>query len=387
MSSEGEGKTRLGGRFSDAAQEATRRKAAAVDDLVIANFQTKHMDPSIRSWKEAHPVLDAMSCDRQIWLGTRSDFADFPFPDGRGQEITVLKGKDAYNFMLLLLTGLRSKNDAETNIKGQVLAAWKNFEKDHPAKARELNMAMDMLNADSRNVASQITVGIQPTCEALIAKNLAGIKKGDQILIVGSLNRHGEVSEFTMDIARKALSQASRVRSIKVAHPDPKVAEKIQKELQKLAHELRTGVNVKIRPWANVTESQEGKLGPFNKTYPPLIESRNAVFWDIPMDSMPEQEEIIREAWRNRVRRDNSFVHVRGDPQNRGMSNEAWANAHLQGYVSPETIREKRSTIFSQNKLLEGIAKKVIDLITDQRAQGENVSLPKVREYLRLTAQ
>jgi hypothetical protein len=349
-------------------------KARAVGDLVVVNFRSKHLSEDIKSWKDRTPVVDIMSCDRQVWLGTKEDFKDFPLPEDNRQEISVYHGIDAYKFLLTLASGMNSVKAGETNINGQIYDGWERFKTEQPSKAKFLDTVMQMVRADARLILDGPAKGIESPDHALVAKNLSGMKRGQKVLIIGSLNRHGQLSEYTEQIARRVMLEFNKCQSIKVMHPDSVTAVKLQIELQKVSNHLKTGINVKARPFEEVTEILEGRP---NR----LFETRDQVYIDMPMGSYPEAEKVIIEAWQGRENKTNYMTHLRGAPELRGASNDLWRNARLDNYVSPEDIKARKDFLHENNEVMKAKALGLIEFISQHRAAGQNMSRSVLRNF------
>lgn len=162
-------------------------------------------NPALAAWN-AYDTVFLSSCSRKLWFGTPETLAAFPRSiDGDKQK--QYNGKDAYNFLLRLKAGLESGKLGETNIEGQFTEACDAFA-DRPDAWKKIIPAMQKMQADVRYIRTTYIDHLQKGTIRSAAKNLADIRKGDTVLIIGKAGRNGSVSQVTVDMACESASAA-----------------------------------------------------------------------------------------------------------------------------------------------------------------------------------
>lgn len=321
-----------------------------VDKLVVLNFRTKKAPSYLIEWCKNAPVAMAESCDRQVWFGTRNTFGDCPVNIHRyGSE-----GEEAYLFMLRLMTGLDSKNPGEPNITGQVKKGWQQFEKSYPDEAKKLGRVWQNLLADNKRIRAGFCNRLKTHRHEVAARYLSGQKAGEHALLAGSLGRGDNMARFTESMARTLANKRSAcVTRITVTNPDPETTAKLFEGLEYLKSRKLIACEIGKADFREIEKS---------------LEEADRAFIDIPMDSDPQNEQKIINAWNNRTRSDNTITHLRGNPQNRGLSGPLWQNAGLENYISPEDIRSEMARIAINNKSVIQEAEIACKLRTQYRA-------------------
>lgn len=338
-----------------------REKPAGIEDLTVVNFRTKLMSAAICAWKEATPVAMAESCARQIWFGEKSDFVNFPrpqtpkgaIPTGAQPQFELYEGREAYEFLLKLVTGLDSVREGETNIAGQFYPGWTNYQQQYPHKAQRLETVIQYLRADSGLIRSEIVSGIKPKRHELAARTLSRQEAGDHALVIGSLNDNNVLSNFTDGIVKVlANNRPGRVSQITVTHPDHAVTGEL---LHQVAMLNKNGFLKAHITAVDFTELQDA------------FESCDCAFIDLPMRALPDADVTIVDAWNRHAHPTNTLTHLRGDPANRALSSAEWASAGLKNYISPEDIRTEMTRIGENNLRLRNKALEVITFCADLR--------------------
>lgn len=149
----------------------------SVADLCVVHFRSRYLTDEIKAWREERPVPFAESCDRQVWYGFAETFSDFPAlpdPSIKNPTIHLLKGKDAYAFLLKLVIGFDSKKLGESNIKRQFLEGLELFQKEYTEFARSFGLFADDIKADTRLIQNEICTGFKHQRYELCAKDLSG---------------------------------------------------------------------------------------------------------------------------------------------------------------------------------------------------------------------
>lgn len=343
------------------------RQAIHLHELAIANFRTILLTAAeMHDWMEASDVALIESCSRQALLGFKKDFSNFPLLGHPSNHF--YQGPDAYKFLVRLACGLESARVNEDNIKGQLFDGWDAYTTDDTGKRKALDSIMQDVKADSRFVHGATLSKFQFYRHELSARDLSGQQKGDTILVVGSRNRHGELSGFTEGIVSvTGNKRGGRVSQILVTSPDTQDLSAIHDKLRAMQVKGILAADI-----ARIPFSQFGQH----------IERADRVFVDVAMGSNPVAEEQIVLAWQGRVRQDNRMVMLRGNPMANNASTGLWANAALSSYVSPEDIQaDMRARGASNNRVLEA-AKNAVEYCVSLRAKGESPSSAKVRGFV-----
>ncbi len=344
------------------------REFVPLQQLAVVNFQTKHFNEDIRAWKESADIASAMSCSRQIWFGTKNDFADFPRLDQTRTGVTYYEGAEAYKFMVRLVLGVDSKNVSEDNIKGQVFGCWDQYQTTDITKKKLLDRIMQDIKADSRYVDGAVLSGFKHQRHEIAARDLSGQQKDDTILLVGTSNRHGKLSNFTDGIARVTGNKRGNAASeIIVTHPDSQIRYCVFSHLCDMKGRGLLKANISRVPFSDFCQA---------------VEKSDRVYVDMPMGSNQQAEEHMVLAWQTRIYQGNTLTHLRGNPDNMGYSTSLWEQADLNSYTSPEMIRADMAARSVHNRKILEEADKTVAFCAQLRADGGCPSNSKVRDYV-----
>jgi hypothetical protein len=155
------------------------RLASALDTLTVSH-RPGNLDGIDEPPATESDALRIRTCQREIRIATQSQ----PLPDEAAAEI--LRGVDAYRFLLEFASGLRSAIPGETNVFGQLRDAWRAYERDRPrAVTRSLAPLMDALIRDTREIRTQFLQGIGGHSYAALTRRLLEPHRGARVLIVG----------------------------------------------------------------------------------------------------------------------------------------------------------------------------------------------------------
>lgn len=339
-----------------------------LQQLAVVNFRTQHLKADVRAWKESADVASAMSCARQVWFGTKDDFADFPRRDQSRTAVTYYEGAEAYKFMVRLVLGIDSKHVYEDNIKGQIFNCWDQYETSDAAKRKLLDRIMQDVKADSRYVDAAVLSGFKYQRHEIAARDLSGQQKNDTILLVGTSNRHGKLSNFTDGIARVTGNKRGNAASeVIVTHPNSEIRYLVYSQLCDMKDRGVLKANISRVPFSDFCQA---------------VEISDRVYVDMPMGSNPQAEEHMVLAWQTRIYQGNTLTHLRGNPDNMGFSTSLWEQANLNSYTSPEMIRADMAARSAHNRKILEEADKTVAFCTKLRAEGGCPSNSKVREYV-----
>lgn len=349
---------------------ALNKTTASINDLAVVHFRTlSTMSDAIRQWKRDKPVMVAESCARQVWMGAREDFADFPYQAHNKNAVHLIIGKDAYSFILNLITGNDSEKSGESNITGQFFDGWDAYAQSHANYAKRFTTLIQHIRADSAMIRSNVTSQIKHPRHELMARNLSGQKKGECALVIGHVREGDEVTPSVLITALfKVLgnNRKGRVNQITVAHPTLRGVVALEENLKDLKAKkfIQEDVIIQRIPFEALAKE---------------IEKHQRVYTDLPMGVFPQVDEILINTWINRADHSNSFTHLRGDPTNVGNMNAMWKNAELDSFVSPEAIRIEMTRVGQENNRLKALTVAVVNYCATMRERRDT---PNWHKYL-----
>ncbi len=330
-------------------------KDVLVADLVVIDFHSKHLTPEIQAWKENAAVPFAASCSRQIWYGTPEDFKDFPYPANK-DAVKTLNGAEAYSALLRVISGFESNRLGETHVKSQFYEGWRCFNDEYPDKAESYQRLVGMLNEDVNFIRNDIASAFKYQRHEISARDLSGQAKGDKLLVIGSVGKGGIVSAFTEGIIRVSENrQKNRDNFLTVTTPEPEALEILKEQLLQMKRAGKLSTNIEVADFSEIGRQ---------------MDESDRVYVDVPMGSAPEAEAQIVNAWRDRIRDDNTLTHMRGDSHNRALSTPLWADAGLDHYFSPEDIRHDMAERGRNNRIVLENADRAFDMCGQLRLEG-----------------
>ncbi len=109
----------------------------------------------------------------------------------------VLLGSKAYEFLLEVLTGLRSEVLGETNVYGQFKQAWRRYQVNgNPQLMKELSPLVESALADAKVIHQTYLQNIGGTSYGSLLRKLLRPGKNERILFVGSGNLARSLAPF-----------------------------------------------------------------------------------------------------------------------------------------------------------------------------------------------
>ena len=134
----------------------------------------------------AEPPVFIDTCQRSIWVGQK---AQHPSVVDATTDIEFFSEKKAYEFLLRFASGLLSAIPGETNVFGQLKAAWQNHQALFGANTCALNRyLMAQLFTDTKHIRNRHLQRIGGRSYGTLIRSLLELHKNDQVLIVGSGN-------------------------------------------------------------------------------------------------------------------------------------------------------------------------------------------------------
>jgi hypothetical protein len=121
------------------------------------------------------------TCLRRVEIGARA------LASGDAtQAMDVYQGVDAYRFLLTLACGLQSEIAGETEILGQIKAAWRTFDTSASLTARRLRPIMQRLFQDTKEIRSHHLTGLGSASYGTLVRKLLGGRVEGPTLLVGA---------------------------------------------------------------------------------------------------------------------------------------------------------------------------------------------------------
>lgn len=144
--------------------------------------------------QQRHPFL-MKTCQRTLVLAYGWD----PSANCREEQKLRLNGKEAYNYLLEVICGLKSQLVGENEIVGQFKSAYKEYVK-MPTVDTQLLRIIEKLFKDAKTIRSSYLLGLsQKTYASIARKQVFTRKNADRVLIIGS----GQLSEDLINQFKK----------------------------------------------------------------------------------------------------------------------------------------------------------------------------------------
>ena len=331
-----------------------------VAQLMVIDYQSDDLAPVISEWKRNTLAPFAQNCQRNLYYGFAEDFADFPY-EHLHRSNTQLAGQDAYVHILKFASGFE-RGAYQSHNRHQFFEAWATSVKNNWETGEKYGRLLSLIESDTNFMYKHITSHYKTPRFEIAVRDLSDMTKGDDILIVGALDRKDGLSPFTSGMIRTAESKQKKRKSfIGVTHPDPETLEKL-KEAVKFHEEkgnMRSGVH--FVDFEDIATA---------------FELNNKVYITMPMNSEPEAEAQIIDAWRNRASDTGKLTHLHTDPNTAGEMSDLWANADLDNFVSPHDLRDDMAHRAQHNNNVIVSAEKGFWLCSVLRSEG----LPIMKE-------
>ena len=295
-----------------------------VRDLMVIDFKADDLPTKISEWKRNTITPYAQNCRRNLYYGFEEDFKKFPY-DKLDRSYTDLGGVDAYAHMLKFASGFE-RGRYNSHNRAQFFEAWAQSIKKHPETSDKYGRLLHFIDSDTRFMHQHITSKYKAHRMEISARDLSGMSKGDDILIIGALGGNGDLSHLTSGMIRVAESkQKGRKDFISLTHPDPNTLEQMQEAIK--GHDGRGN----IRSGIQFVEFEDVALA---------FEVSNRVYITMPMAIDEDADMAIIDAWRNRSSRENTLTHMKGDTARQGSMTNLWKHSSLDNFINPYNIRE-----------------------------------------------
>ena len=296
-----------------------------IADLMVLDFNSDNIHQLVKRWKDESAVPFGQNCRRNLYYGYAEDFTAFPFSK-LDRSYADLRGKDAYAHLLKFCLGFE-RGQYNTHNRAQFFDAW-GVASQKEGVGEKYSRLLALLDSDTKFLHTHVTSHYQKLRHEVAARDLSGQKKGDDILVVGSLSSvegRDELSPFTKGILLVSESkQKGQKDFITVTAPDPEVLAKLKLEIEKCEQSgaLRSGITF--------VDFQDIGLA---------VETHNRVYVAAPMGSNEEAERQIIAAWQGRSNRQGTLTHMQGEPGAKGDISPLWRDAKLDNFVTVHDIR------------------------------------------------
>ena len=156
-------------------------------------------------------ALCIVTCQREV----RVRLADESDPGQGASDGSALQGAAAYRLLLEFGAGLKSLIPGETNVFGQIRAAWRSFEEQQPrGRLRELAPLIDALFRDIRDIRTRFLQGIGGQSYATLTRRLLAPRADARVLVLG-------FGELGRSMPAKFTQNALGIFNRSVVQPDP----------------------------------------------------------------------------------------------------------------------------------------------------------------------
>lgn len=142
---------------------------------------------STLTFRDGSAAFRLTTCQREIEIQFRAAPDLTPTVQPAHSRVESFRGVEAYRFLLEVATGLRSAIPGETNVFGQLRAAWReHMNAAQPAPARDFATLMETLFADTRSIRTAFLQDIGGHSYGTLTRKLLRAAPGTRVLIVGN---------------------------------------------------------------------------------------------------------------------------------------------------------------------------------------------------------
>lgn len=334
------------------------KESLKIGELVVLDFRTEYLTDAISGWRNRTHVPYAESCARQVWYGDARTFSSFPIKNPEQRAYAFYEGVKGYEFLMKLNLGLLSKKQGEVNIKGQFYEGFRRTKGELPLERGEYyDRFMEWMAADTRLVYNNILKDFKRLRAENSARDLSGMQRNEQVLILGKITSNGEVSSRSDGMARVFSSNTGRkVSEIAVTHPDRNKLKSLFEHFSNLKKQDIISVNL--------TKVDFDDL-------PLAVDLYDRVFVDTLEEGDAETNRKLVSAWKGRQRRDNVMVHMDAPAR---MARQWTAMFRDDSYVSPRDIDGDMSARARKNREAVVKAERAIKVVAELRVQGTQPS-------------
>lgn len=214
------------------------------------------------------------------------------------------------------------------------------------------------LRRDAQFIREKITSQFKPQRRELVVRDIAIPQRGDKVLIVADLGRHGELSNGTEELIKANESRQKGEKGfITITHPDSEDLNTIMGQIQSRESDkvIRSGITA--IPFEQIDQA---------------LDTHQRIFITTPMGKNPEADCKIVDVWQQHSNPDNVLVHTRGRSFYKGKSIQPWAGALLRNYIGPEEIDNAMEERAQTNKKVREVADNVYKTCAQIRSEGKS---------------
>lgn len=216
-------------------------------DLCVIDMRIENHDAEIREkireWsRKSHQAFDVSNCARRFWLGSAYDFREFPL------DVPILEGQEAYQALLTYAAGIRkSGQDIDTHNRSKYRDIVEKRKKGSHNWFSRYRALLENIDSDIKAVDRAGLNEYKPTKPINTAFHLSEMQKGDPVLLMATLNKHGDISsrfrELLNLLTTHRRKHAGSVTIISVKKSEDPLFERYINEL-KAKHKMRADIEL-----------------------------------------------------------------------------------------------------------------------------------------------
>lgn len=308
-----------------------------ISDLVVVDINVSKETPV---WEGKERMFCGEACAFQLLVGNQqNDLLNIPQNVLNDRDTKVFFGENAYAYLLGCATGLDDRNPGETRIIGDMKRAWERLELSQATTAAAMRNIIETLFRDSKTIRNQILSKMRAYSSevGVTARAMAGLAAGQgTVLLVAE-------KEGLTDTMLAILG--NHAKHIILTHPDAAQLDLRFRDAQLMIKNKKINATISTVASDNIQALQD------------TFEMADHVMVLQPMDANPAYDALLMSAWRERVRADGKFFHLKGDPQNRGKTSEAWSVMPPRNFVSLDELKAQREADGSFNANVIALAR------------------------------
>lgn len=345
------------------------------NEFALVHFRAdknKKIPQMVHAWADANLHIPMETCARQVWAGTNDLFRSFPAGE-TAWDFRLLKGADAYAYLLQVGTGLHSPRIGEDHIVRQYNVKWEEFKAAHPefeARMRPLKSAFDH---DNHMVRREVVDHLIQPIDSHAVRILNGQQKGDRMMVVSYIAKDGNI-EGDADKMIRFFGQDRNgrplVNEIALCAASLSEAQAMARIVKSWQQQRRLHRDIEITAVSPAEMKQS-------------VEIYERVVFTPPMGRNTKLDIEIITAWEDRIRRDNTLTCTRGASDLADKTPPLWRNATLDNFISPELIKDTLGRIAVYNEHLIQLANQGIEICADSRLQDKQLRKTGMAERVR----
>lgn len=334
-----------------------------IKDLYVADFRDASHTPESQKWKVrnlSNKVFRAEACARQIWVGSKERFADFPELeyDPRNQ---MFEGEEGYAQLLRYVLGLVNEGEYDPAAEKRFFDGWSAINRTCPQYAAPYNMIVANIVADAEMIKKNVFSQMLPDRPWMIARDIAGHKRGSTALVIGEMDKkaEGRASALTERMSGTLYGRGvNAVDRVLISHPD----EETRNVLNKSIFDMFDKKDIILIP----------EPVDFYSRLPELVERADQVYVTMDCNENPSDYAYLMTCWMKRSRSDNTLVDLKNDlndaKHHMSLSSKAIRNG---GVYWADTVQDEKDLRIKHNQVVMHNVYEAIDLCAQMRAQDQ----------------